>query len=512
MSSPTTFLAALANETATAHLMADLALLIGPGDVVTLSGDLGAGKTAAARAMIRYLADDETLEVPSPTFTLAQSYDLPALTLIHADLYRVSDERELEEIGLSPLPEGAIALIEWPERAGGALPPDRIDIAFNHRPALGSTARSAEITGHGKAAAPVTRLKALREFLDAAGFSEAERVRMAGDASIRSYARLIRDDGVVILMNFPRRPDGPALYDGKSYSAAVHLAEDVKPFVAIANGLRQRGFSAPAIRYADLDSGFLITEDFGSAGFVEGDPPQPIAQRYEAATDLLAALHQMTLPETLPLASQLNYPIPDFDTEALLVEIGLMLEWYLPDRDTQVSDEMRVEFTAIWRALLEKPAAAPKTWVLRDYHSPNLIWLGERAGILRVGIIDFQDAVRGPAAYDLVSLLQDARTDVPEGLELALLTRYIKARRTSDPKFDAAVFAEHYAIMSAQRNTRLLGTFARLNRRDGKPQYLRHQPRIWTYLTRSLAHPALSPVREWYAANVPPPVPQFTGC
>jgi len=512
MSPPTTFLVALANETATAHLMADLALLIGPGDVITLSGDLGAGKTAAARAMIRYLADDETLEVPSPTFTLAQSYDLPAVTLVHADLYRVNDERELEEIGLSPLPEGAIALIEWPERAGGALPPDRIDIAFNHRPALGSTARSAEITGHGKAAAPVTRLKALREFLDAAGFSEAERVRMAGDASIRSYARLIRDDGVVILMNFPRRPDGPALYDGKSYSAAVHLAEDVKPFVAIANGLRQRGFSAPAIRYADLDSGFLITEDFGSAGFVEGDPPQPIPERYEAATDLLAVLHHATLPETLPLGPQLNYPIPDFDTEALLVEIGLMLEWYLPDRDTQVSDEMRVEFTAIWRALLEKPAAAPKTWVLRDYHSPNLIWLGERAGILRVGIIDFQDAVRGPAAYDLVSLLQDARTDVPEGLELALLTRYIKARRTSDPKFDAAVFAEHYAIMSAQRNTRLLGTFARLNRRDRKPQYLRHQPRIWTYLTRSLAHPALSPVREWYAANVPPPVPQFTGC
>ena len=512
MSSPTTFLAALANETATAHLMADLALLIGPGDVVTLSGDLGAGKTAAARAMIRYLADDETLEVPSPTFTLAQSYDLPAVTLVHADLYRVNDERELEEIGLSPLPEGAIALVEWPERAGGALPPDRIDIAFNHRPALGSTARSAEITGHGKAAAQVARLKALREFLDAAGFSEAKRQRMPGDASIRSYARLIRDDGVVILMNFPRRPDGPALYDGKSYSAAVHLAEDVKPFVAIANGLRQRGFSAPAIRYADLDSGFLITEDFGSAGFIEGDPPRPILERYEVATDLLAVLHHATLPETLPLTPQLNYPIPDFDTEALLVEIGLMLEWYLPDRGAQVSDEMRFEFTAIWRALLEKPAAAPKTWVLRDYHSPNLIWLGERAGILRVGIIDFQDAVRGPAAYDLVSLLQDARTDVPEGLELALLTRYIKARRTSDPKFDAAVFAEHYAIMSAQRNTRLLGTFARLNRRDGKPQYLRHQPRIWTYLSRSLAHPALSPVREWYAANVPPPVPQFTGC
>jgi aminoglycoside/choline kinase family phosphotransferase len=144
---------------------------------------------------------------------------------------------------------------------------------------------------------------------------------------------------------------------------------------------------------------------------------------------------------------------------------------------------------------------------MRDFHSPNIIWLGDRAGVLRVGIIDFQDAVLGPAAYDLVSLLQDARIDVPEQLELTLLSRYIKARRAADGQFDPAGFAELYAIMSAQRNTRLLGTFARLNRRDGKPQYLRHQPRIWTYLSRSLAHPALSAFREWYAANVPPPVP-----
>jgi tRNA threonylcarbamoyl adenosine modification protein YjeE len=508
MSSPTTFfLAALANETATAHLMADLALLIGPGDVITLSGDLGAGKTAAARALIRYFAEDDTLEVPSPTFTLAQGYELPAFPLVHADLYRVNNASELEEIGLSPLPDGAVALIEWPERAPGALPQDRIDIAFHHRPALGSTARSVEITGYGKAAAQVARLKALREFLDGAGFAEAKRQRMPGDASIRSYARLIRDAGSFILMNFPRRPDGPALYDGKSYSAAVHLAEDVKPFVAIANSLRQHGFSSPAIRHADLDSGFLITEDFGTAGFVEGDPPQPVAERYEAATDMLAALHRETLPDTVLLAPQLNYPIPTFDIEALLVEIGLMLEWYLPDRGVQASEEMRTEFAAMWRSLLERPVASGKTWVLRDFHSPNLIWLGERAGIAQVGVIDFQDAVLGPAAYDLVSLLQDARIDVPEALELALLTRYIKARLGSDESFDPAAFAEHYAIMSAQRNTRLLGTFARLNRRDGKPQYLRHQPRIWTYLGRSLAHPALAPVRQWYAANVPPPVP-----
>ena len=143
--------------------------------------------------------------------------------------------------------------------------------------------------------------------------------------------------------------------------------------------------------------------------------------------------------------------------------------------------------------------------MLRDFHSPNLIWLNDRHDVAKVGLIDFQDAVLGPAAYDLVSLLQDARIDVPEQIELALLTRYIKARRAADAAFDPARFAELYAIMSAQRNTRLLGTFARLNRRDGKPQYLRHQPRIWTYLNRSLAHPALAPFRDWYAIHVPPP-------
>lgn len=505
MTAPATFSVALSNETATAHLMADLALLVGPGDVITLSGDLGAGKTAAARAMIRYLAGDDALEVPSPTFTLAQSYDQP-FPIVHADLYRINDSSELEEIGLSPLPEGTLALIEWPERAADALPHDRIDIAFSHRPALGSNARAAELTGYGKGAAPVERLRALRQFLDDAGHAGSKRERMPGDASTRSYARLIRDDGVFILMNAPKRPDGPAIYAGKPYSAAVHLAEDVKPFVAICNGLRTRGFSVPAIHHADLDAGFLVTEDFGTAGVSEGDPPRPIAARYEAATELLATLHREPLPATLPLTAQLTYAIPVFDTDALLTEASLMLDWYLPDRGAEATSDLRAEFNTLWRDLLAGPAAAPKTWVLRDFHSPNLIWLGERQGIARLGIIDFQDTVLGSAAYDLASLLQDARIDVPEQLELALLTQYIKARRAADDGFDPAGFAEFYAIMSAQRNTKLLGIFARLNRRDGKPQYLRHQPRIWTYLTRSLAHPALSRIREWYAANVPPPV------
>ncbi|ABD85958.1 bifunctional tRNA (adenosine(37)-N6)-threonylcarbamoyltransferase complex ATPase subunit type 1 TsaE/phosphotransferase [Rhodopseudomonas palustris] len=505
MTAPVTFSLALLNESATANLMADLALLIAPGDVITLSGDLGAGKTAAARAMIRYLAGDPELEVPSPTFTLVQSYELSPFPLLHADLYRIEDPSELEEIGLSPLPEGSVVLIEWPERAPDLLPEDRIDIALTHRPALGTAARAAEITGHGRAAAQVDRLITLLGFLDETGYADAHRQRMAGDASTRSYARLLRDDVAVILMNAPRRPDGPAIYHGKSYSAAVHLAEDVRPFVAIADGLRARGFSAPAIHHADLEAGFLITEDFGGVSFLAGDPPAPIAERYQSATDMLAALHREPLPDTLPLSAQADYAIPRFDVEAMLIEVGLMPEWYLPHRGAAPTPELRDAFVATWRMLLQAHEAEPATWVLRDFHSPNLIWLEDREGIAKVGVIDFQDTVLGPAAYDLVSLLQDTRVDVPESLELALLARYIKARRAADPSFDAVAFAEIYAVMSAQRNTRLLGTFARLNRRDGKPQYLHHLPRIWTYLNRSLAHPKLTPLRDWVVAHVPPP-------
>ncbi|MDU6141662.1 aminoglycoside phosphotransferase family protein, partial [Bradyrhizobium sp.] len=241
-------------------------------------------------------------------------------------------------------------------------------------------------------------------------------------------------------------------------------------------------------------------------GVIEGDPPRPIVECYEVATDLLAALHAQDVPSVLPLAPQVTYTVPTFDADAMLIEIGLMLEWYLPDRGVAPSQVLRAEFLELWRDLLDAPLAARPTWVIRDYHSPNLLWLPAREGIARVGVIDFQDAVMGPPAYDVVSLAQDARIDVPADIEQALRTRYIAARQAASTAFDAEEFAAHYAIMSAQRNTRLLGTFARLNRRDGKPQYLKHQPRIWDYLHRSLCHPVLDPLRDWYAANVPPPV------
>ena len=366
------------------------------------------------------------------------------------------------------------------------------------------TFRNARITGYGTFAPRVERIAAARRFLDQAGFGDAARRRLAGDASARSYESIGKDGKTVLLMNAPRRTDGPPVKNGKPYSVIAHLAEDVTPFIALAEGLRQRGFSAPAIMRADRAAGFLLIEDLGDQMFVGGDPPAPIDRRYEAAVDMLVALHGHTVPDSLPVESTERYALPRYDLDAFQIEAELLLDWYLPKLGAAVSPSRRDSYLALWRDALAPALESEPTWVLRDFHSPNLIWLPAREGIARVGLIDFQDALMGPAAYDLASLLQDARVDVPEMLEITLLSRYTRARREAEPDFDAPAFARLYATLAAQRASKILGIFARLEKRDGKPQYLRHMPRVWAYLQRSLAHPALASLAAWYNANVPP--------
>jgi tRNA threonylcarbamoyl adenosine modification protein YjeE len=495
----------LADESATVALAVGLAAVLSPGDVVTLSGDLGVGKTTFARALIRHLAGDSTLEVPSPTFTLMQIYDLPGGPVAHADLYRVQAAEELVEMGFDDLGRDAIVLVEWPDRAAGFLPADRLDVELSLAADLAAGRRRARVTGHGAMAGRIARMTAIGHFLAEAGFAEAKRARLKGDASTRAYERLALPDRRAVLMNAPRRPDGPPVRNGLSYSALVHLAEDVKPFVALARALRARGFSAPEIHAADLDAGLLILEDLGDEPVVAGDPPAPIEERYTAALDVLVTLHQETLPDVLPVAPRIEHRLARYDLDAFLIEAELLLDWYLPHRGTAAAAEARAEFAELWRKALQITTHAAPTWVLRDYHSPNLLWLPERAGNARVGLLDFQDAVIGPAAYDVVSLLQDARVDVPESMEVGLIGRYVKARRGRDRTFDLNAFFELYAVLGAQRATKVLGIFARLEKRDGKPQYLRHQPRVWRNLRRSLSHPALKLLKAWYDKHAPAP-------
>jgi N-acetylmuramate 1-kinase len=495
----------LPNEEAMHRLVKDIAIALEPGDLITLSGDLGAGKTTFARALIRHLAGDPQVEVPSPTFTIMQTYELDRFPVVHADLYRVSGSSELAELGFEDLPPGAVILLEWPDRAAGFLPPDRLDIALTLAPQLGLEHRNLRVTGYGTFGPRAERLAAVRKFLDQSDYDDVERERLAGDASARSYERLTVGLRRMVLMNSPRRPDGPPVRNGRPYSAIARLAEDVKPFVALANGLHERGFSSPEIYAADLVEGFLILEDLGHHGVVEGRPPAPIEHCYQTAVDVLIALHRMTLPDTLPVAPLISHTLPPYDLDALLIEVELLPDWYMPYRSVAPGPAARETFLALWREALVPVLAAPPTWVLRDFHSPNLLWLPDRAGIAQLGILDFQDAVMGPAAYDLASLLQDARVDVPEEMEIELLGRYARARRESDETFDIPGFVKIYSTVAAQRASKILGIFVRLDRRDDKPQYLPHLPRVWGYLQRSLAHPALAALEAWYKMHVRPP-------
>jgi N-acetylmuramate 1-kinase len=491
-------------EQALAGLVIDVACALEPGDLVTLSGDLGAGKTTFARAMIRHLAGDANLDVPSPTFTFMQSYELPRFALVHADLYRINGTADLAELGFDDLPDGAVVLLEWPDRAAGFLPPNRFDISFTLESSLGDEGRVIRVTGYGDFGIRAERIMLIHDFLDEAGYGTAQRQRMQGDASTRIFERLIKNDHAAVFMNAPPKPDGPPVRDGKPYSAIAHLAEDTIPYVALANGLRERNLSAPAILHGDPARGLIVMEDLGEDRVVSGDPPEPIAERYEAALDVLISLHRRKLPEKLPVAPELNYRMQRYDFEAFLIEAELLLDWYI-GKNKAPSAEARKNFVALWRDALTPALNGPTTWVLRDFHSPNLLWLADRDDITRIGILDFQDALIGPPAYDVASLLQDARVDIPEDMEVALLSRYVRARLNDNVNFDTAEFTRLYSTLAAQRATKILGIFARLNARDGKPQYLRHIPRIWGYLQRSLSHPALAPLKAWYDANVPPP-------
>lgn len=487
----------LLDQGATLGLARDLAHVVRSGDLLALSGDLGSGKTTLARALIRRLAGDDTLDVPSPTFTLMQSYDTPRGPVVHADLYRIGDRSELDELGWDETGEDAIVLLEWPDRVGELLPPTRLDIRLELLPDEGPEARRVTLSGHGQLAARLARLRDSHAFLDAADWGEANRAHVKGDASSRIYERLAKAGRTAILMDAPRRPDGPIIRAGKTYSAIAKLAEDVIPYVAVDAGLRRLGLSAPEIYAADLERGFLLLEDLAFGAITESG--KPIADRYERAVEVLAQLHARELPTELPVGNGL-YRLPIYDEEAFLGEVELFADWYVPFlTGGEMPAETRARFLAGWREAIGVASAGVRSWTLRDYHSPNLIWLPERTGLAAVGLLDFQDAVLGPKAYDLVSLLQDARVDVPEQLEIALLKRYLELRTHAEPELDLSDFLRSYAILGAQRATKILGIFVRLAQRDGKPGYIDHIPRLRRYLERDLAHPALAGLAEVYA-------------
>lgn len=497
-----------AGEAAVLRLAERIALKLAPGDVVALSGDLGAGKTTFARALIRAVLAEPWAEIPSPTFSLVQSYAAARLDLMHIDLYRIGSEDEVDELGLDEHLASGAALIEWPERAPGLRAANRLDITLSQ--GTEADERIVDFAGHGAWAARLARTQAMSDFLDArTPWGTASAAYLQGDASTRAYARLSADDRTAVLMDQPRQPDGPPIRDGLPYSRIARLAEDVRPFVAVASALREAGLSAPEIYAADLDQGFLVLEDFGDRVFGReidgGDASQ--ASLWRAGVDTLVAISALVVPETILLSDGSAHEVPAQDQGVLGIEVDLLPQWYWPAvHGGAVPDDAAAEFAQHWAEIFERLDGEPRGWVLRDYHSPNLVWLPDREGPRRAGLLDFQDALSGSLAYDLVSLLEDARVDVPVALREDLLASYLDARARADARFDREAFRFAYAALGVQRNTKILGIFARLAVRDGKPSYLRHIPRLWGYLEHGLAHPDLAGLRAWFDRHFPPSV------
>ncbi|MYZ47605.1 tRNA (adenosine(37)-N6)-threonylcarbamoyltransferase complex ATPase subunit type 1 TsaE [Propylenella binzhouense] len=480
----------LPDEAATARLAEDVAAILAPGDLVALAGDLGAGKTSFARALIRALAGDAGLDVPSPTFPIRLDYALERLAVTHADLYRLADPGEAEEIGLAEALEQGALLVEWPERAPDLASGARLSVVL----AFEGGGRRAVLSADPALAARLERSLAARRFLERSGWRGAARVPIKGDASGRAYERVAAGGRTAILMNAPARPEGPPLAGGRSYDAIAHRALDVEPFLAVDHALRQAGFHAPEIFASDVAEGFLLLEDLGASGILDA-AGRPAIARYEAAIDCLLALHARTWEPEIRLSGGGRYRVPAYDRDALLVEISLFADWFVPAEAGWDAAE-RDAFLSAWAAVLGRLPPG-ETLVLRDFHSPNILWCAGE-GLDRIGLIDFQDALIGHPAYDVASLAQDARVDIDAVREQALVARYVAGRRRADPGFDEDAFRAAYAVLGAQRTTKVLGAFARLARAEGKAGYERHSRRVAALLRRNLAHPVLSGLRRWY--------------
>ncbi len=337
------------------------------------------------------------------------------------------------------------------------------------------------------------RDKVIAGFLAAHGCGHTPPLLLAGDASFRTYYRATRDQGAVVLMDAP--PPG----------------EDVRPFMALARHLLARGFSAPRILAADKSAGLLLLEDLGDDSSNRVIEARPGEERhlYEAAIDLLVALQAGPgagagdTPLRIAVDDQETHRLPVYDAELLLQEAALFTDWYLPAVRGEGRGEPREALAELLGPLLPLLFAERQVLVLRDYHADNLMWLAARQGTARVGLLDFQDAVIGHPAYDLVSLLQDARRDVPEDLEAAMIDRYLESLSEAGQELDEDAFRRAYALLGVQRNAKIIGIFTRLWRRDGKPSYLAMIPRVWGLLERSLCHEDLAGLRAFFDKYVP---------
>jgi len=349
----------------------------------------------------------------------------------------------------------------------------------------------------------------IQAFLKAAKWDAAMRDAVPGDASSRRYERLTLGDKKAVLMDAPKgaetpsEPEGASMEDRRAlgYNALARIAgNNPEAFAGIGHELTKRGFSAPQTLAADLERGFMLLEDLGEnlyARVIEKDPSSE-RKLYEAAVDTLAAIYRSTFPPVAEFSGK-TWRIRDYDGAALLAEADLFLDWYAKDFGRDIKGLIREEWNDIWAELFQTLTAHASGLALRDFHAENIFWLPERQATERVGLIDFQDGLFAHPAYDLVSLIEDARRDVSPELATPLMKRFCKK---AGLKYGSK-FKTTYSVMGAQRNAKILGIFVRLAERDGKPHYRQLIPRVSAHFQKNLDDPKCARLKEWISVHVP---------
>lgn len=467
----------------------NLCKIIESNDVILLNGKIGSGKTTLARHIINQILQIDISEITSPTFNLYQVYENNNQKINHYDFYRIENDIDLQEIDLEDSLGEGITIIEWADKYQNYLPDSYLEIEILEIDCF----RTYKLRGCGSFKNRINKHNSLVSFLSKFKKPIIKVEKIQGDASKRIYKRIQTKEESLILM----------IYDEKEKKEnPSKLSEQIHDYVSICQYLSDINIRVPKIYAVDYKNQFLIQEDFGDLKYSEIFLKEDFRKLYEPAIDTLINIAKNECPKNIK-TDQAIYKFEDYDKNIYLSEVNIFIDWYWPYVKGSVCiDDIKLEFLEIWKNLLDK-ISDDKSLVLRDFHSPNLIFQPHGNGIGKCGVIDFQDALIGHPLYDLVSLAQDARVSIKLDQEFFLIEYYMKNLNFKNYQFNNHEFMNQYNILGAQRALKILGVFARLSMAYQKHEYLIHIPRILDYINRNIRNESLTSLSSWLTKNFP---------
>lgn len=465
----------------------ELSVMLKPGDVIALNGQIGSGKTTFAKLLINSLTETPLDEISSPTFNLYQTYESGALEIAHYDFYRIESEIELSEIDLSDSFENKICIIEWADKYSKILPEDRIEILIECQ----DVDRIYKVKPLGKCREILDNLNKIKNFLNDLDINFTRLEKLPGDASKRKYFRVTGLKDNMILMDATQENDT---------RSKTGLSQGIDDFIIIGEYLDSINVRVPKLIARNKTDALLLEEDLGERCYLTAVNRESYKKLYKPAIETLIHISNIKHPKNISINANAHY-MRDFDLDIYLNEAEIFIDYYWPFVNGKIcSEDQKQEFIHIMKKAYSD-LTNDKTLMLRDFHSPNLLFLENEKGYKKCAIIDFQDALLGHPLYDLVSLTNDARLTINEDHEKYLIELYKADFRFNDYQFDKLSFMEQYHILGVQRSIKILGIFARLAILENNHTYLSHMPRIINYIKRIMYSSNLKELTNWLNMN-----------